>query len=284
MNTSDLKSFNYLENGDVTFSVFDTVKTVNKLDSGIYIASYIQTGTGGQLNIKIDSDTESVQTHNFSDKEKLDNFFISFFNKDVIKKMLELGFNHKAGILFYGKEGTGKSTIIKNYVKQIVEKHNAIVIYIEGINGITAQWEFVSKIRAIQDNPIIVVFEEIDILITRGLEGKLKTCLDGKDSINNCLCFGTTNYINNIPNALKDRPSRFKYSLNIEGLSDEKDIYLILENMIGHIHNPSDIIEFASELNGSTLDVIKQFCIDKIMEIKTHKPNKKKMGFNTEKK
>ena len=30
--TGNLKSFNYLENGKVTFSVFDTVKTVPKLD------------------------------------------------------------------------------------------------------------------------------------------------------------------------------------------------------------------------------------------------------------
>jgi hypothetical protein len=41
MNTSDLKSFHYLENGS-TFSILDTIKTSPKLDTGIYNLAWLE--------------------------------------------------------------------------------------------------------------------------------------------------------------------------------------------------------------------------------------------------
>jgi SpoVK/Ycf46/Vps4 family AAA+-type ATPase len=280
-NTSHLKSFHYLENGEINFSVFDTIKTTSKLDVGTYKVAWVSLPTGGnKLEVKIDTDIETVKMSNFKDKKKLDELFKSFFNKKVAKRINELGFYHKVGVLLYGKQGTGKSTIIKNYCQYAIAKHNAIVLYVNMTRGTVAQWDFVRKIRAIQKNPIIVVIEEMDGALAEGnsTESAFKSYFDGNESIDNCIIFGTTNYIDKIPTALKDRPSRFKYCLEINGIEDESDVYDIMMNMIGDIFEPTEVVDYARELVNSTLDEIKQFCIDKIMDIDSYKVTKK-IGF-----
>jgi SpoVK/Ycf46/Vps4 family AAA+-type ATPase len=281
-NTSDLKSFHYLENGEVSFSILDTVKTEQKLDSGVYTLEYLPYP---EMRVKLDvsTDRETIKIYTFPDKDKLDNLFDSFFNKNVIQKVKDLGFYHKVGVLLYGKEGTGKSTILKSYAYKVLENHNGLVFYFTSNQYVNKCWEFIKKIRAIQDNPIVVIFEEMDMYVQKTSEvpeGYLKTILDGNNSIDNCIILGATNYIDTIPNAIKDRPSRFKYVLNIEGIHSEEEILDILTPMISDICEKAEIKEYAYMLKGETLDLIKQFAMDKIMCLQSYSKNKKSMGFS----
>lgn len=281
-NTSDFKSFHYLENGEVSFSTLDTIKTEQKLDSGVYTLEYLPYP---EMRVKIDvsTDKETIKTYSFPDKDKLDNLFESFFNANVTKKVKELGFYHKVGVLLYGKEGTGKSTIIKSYANKVLENHNGLVFYFTSNQYVNKCWEFIRKIRAIQGNPIVVIFEEMDMYVQKTSEvpeGYLKTILDGNNSIDNCIILGATNYIDSIPKAIKDRPSRFKYVLNIEGIHSEEEILDILLPMISDICEKAEIKEYAYMLKGETLDSIKQFAMDKIMCLQSYSKNKKTMGFS----
>ena len=56
---------------------------------------------------------------------------------------------------------------------------------------------------------------------------------------------------------MKSRPSRFKYSINIEGVQNKDEVVNIISKMIGTLFTPSELNFFADELNGSTLDHIK---------------------------
>lgn len=281
-NTSDFKSFHYLENGEVSFSILDTIKTEQKLDSGVYTLEYLGYP---DMRVKIDvsTDRETIKSYTFPDKDKLDNLFESFFNKNVVQKVKELGFYHKVGVLLYGKEGTGKSTIIKSYAYKVLENHNGLVFYFTSNQYVNKCWEFIRKIREIQDNPIVVIFEEMDMYVQKTPEvpeGYLKTILDGNNSIDNCIILGATNYIDTIPKAIKDRPSRFKYVLNIEGIHSEEEILEILSPMISDICSKDEIKEYSYMLKGETLDSIKQFAMDKIMCLQSYSKNKKTMGFS----
>jgi SpoVK/Ycf46/Vps4 family AAA+-type ATPase len=277
-NTTDLKSFHYLENGDISFSMLDTIKTTKKLDSGVYLLDYIG-HPQYTVVLKTTSDKESVKMYDFDERAVLEGLFDMFFNEDVVAKMGTLGFNHKAGILLYGKEGTGKTTIIKHYANKIVDEHGALVFYLSNASYLKDIWNFVVNVRAIQDNPIVIVMEEIDTFLHDRKEGYLKVMFDGHESIDNCLFMATTNYIDSIPEAMKNRPSRFKYVMPIEGINKEEVIFDILSSMIGDMFEATEIVDFARELKGSTLDFIKQFGLDKIMNLDSYGKKRKKIGF-----
>lgn len=278
MKTSDYKSFAYLENGDINFTQFETIKSTSKLDSGSYKLNYDRYPKD-QVALKVDSDFETAKTHNFSDKNKLDNLFDSFFNKEVLMKIESLGFCHKIGILLHGIEGTGKSTIIKHYCNKAIQENNAIVFHVLcKSEDISKCWEFVQTIRRTQSNPIIVVFDEFDQQMERN-EAYLKTVIDGNMSISNCVFFAATNYLEQIPKAMKERPSRFKYCLNIEGMQVVGDIESVIKPILNDNLSIEEISVISGELKGKTLDYIKQFCFDKLMSIKHFGNNNSKIGF-----
>ena len=276
--TSNIKSFNYLDSGEVTYSTLSTVKTKKTLDSGCYTLTYLDYPQN-RVQVTIDRDVETSKVHKFPQKEKLDKLFAKFFNKKLHKKMVDLGFGHKTGVLMHGKEGTGKTTIMKHYYSQAVEKNNAIVFFVnQNDYKLSHCWEFIVNIREVQNNPIIVVFDEFDQQFPKN-EAYLKTVLDGNLSIDNCIFFASTNYLNNIPDAIKDRESRFKYSIKIEGIHSVENICSIMKNLIGDMFKDDEIKVFAESMKGCTLDKIKQFCIDKIMNLDSEKTTKKKIGF-----
>jgi len=276
-NTSAFKSFHYLEDNTVSYSILDTIETRKQLLPGSYTLKYMD-GDPGYVKISINKNEEKIKLYNFEHKEKIDKFINSFFDKNVSKYIKSFGFLHKAGILLSGKEGGGKTSMIRHYSNNLIKSHNAIVFYISSTYGFTMVWEFLQNIRKIHKNPIIIVIDEIDEYV-HNYEAFLKNALDGNNSIDYSLVFATTNYIHKIPDALKSRPSRFKYSLTIGGLENHDDIEDIMQKILIQKFSKREIKAFAAGLVGETLDSIKQFCLDKIMDLDIEKINNKTIGF-----
>ena len=279
-NTSHIKSFQYLENGDVKTHIFETIKSSKTLDPGFYHLSY--NVMDKEIILKSTTCNELLQVYNFTNKELIDKAFESFFSNAVKMKMQSLGILHKLGILFHGIEGTGKSTIIKHYAQRLINEHNGIVIYFNEKTNILETWQFVEDLRKIQTTPIMVIFEEIDLNLSgyNNCEGSLKRIFDGDKSIDNCLFMASTNYFDRIPDAIKNRSSRFKYVLNIENIQCLETIKSLVTHFIGDLFDKNKIEDFSVDLMGETLDNIKHFCIDKIMTLqKFPKKEEKKIGF-----
>lgn len=277
MQTDSYKSFSYLENGDVLFSIFDTIESRSTLKPGSYVLDY-EAYPHNKIVLKYMPAGESHSPLPFHKDEEIRSELKQFYNPDVVLTMKELGFLRKLGILFYGKEGTGKSSILSGYCRELISTQNAIVFYLTNPYYLDKKWEFITQIRGIQDNTIILYLDELDTMMGDGI-GTLKSILDSYLSIDNFMCFATTNHIDKIPDSIAKRLSRFKYNLEITGIDSVDVIESIIIKLLTGRYPNNDFKSWASDLKGSTLDEVKQFCLDKIMNLSREKVDKKTIGF-----
>jgi len=272
--SSHFKSFHYLENGEVNYSNFETIKSIEFLETGTYLLKWLDYPANRVQINKIEL-KENLLMFNWRNKEIIDKVINGYFE---YKKVSELGLIHKLGVLFYGQEGTGKSSIIKRYCKQLIDTSNALVFYIEySEHHLKDIWDFVVQLRQSHINPFVIVMDEIDVFASK--EALLKAILDGHLSIDNSIFFGSTNYIDLIPDAIKKRPSRFKYTIEIGGINSEQEIFEIITNTFKNIFKEQDVKNYAIELRGKTIDEIKHFCIDKMFEFDQINKGKRRIGF-----
>ena len=280
-NTTDFKSFNYQEDGTISFSILATKFSTSLLTPGIYDLKTIYNYTSLITKLQESNITEDFELNiPQKKKKKIQTIYDTFYCKENKTKINNLGYNHKTGILLYGKQGTGKTSILKKYFKKAVEEQNAIVFNITSLEYFGSNWEFIKGIRKIQDNPIIIFMDEFeDIFEKYKSEDLVKRAMDGFDSIDNCFFMLTTNYIDKIPDTIKNRPSRVKYSIEIEGIQEEILISNFLRESFEKINFTYDFSKNIKDLKGSTIDDLKQFVIDKILDIETLNNKSKKIGF-----
>lgn len=270
-----IRSFTYYENGDITYSPHNTICSSEKLLPGFYNVMY------DDYNDKYfitRAEVNSIKPFNFDKKEIIDKYVDTLLSENHQNTLKELNILNKGGILLYGKEGTGKSTICKYYADKYIKENNAIVIYAQS-DHFGMCWNFIKTLRNVHpDSFFIVILEELDnYLKVSGGEEVLKKILDGNLSINNVLLFATTNYIEDIPNAIINRPSRFKYVLEIGVIKSEEDVLEIATNILKHI--PYDKDKLLKDCINQTLDYIQQYCLNILFNLENLKVNNKKISF-----
>lgn len=282
-NTTNIKSFHYLEDGSIDFSIMATRFSTKKLNSGVYDLRVMQTNSGAQISLKVNNTEENFnQDISFYFDDKLVKIYKSFFDANIKQKINTLGYNHKLGVILYGKQGTGKTSMFKKYFKQAVVENGAIVFNITHFDNFGSMWDFIKDIRKIQDNPIVLFLDECEGLFSYNYdqEAAVKKALDGFDSIDNCLFMMATNYIDKVPETIKNRPSRVKYCIEVNGLEDEKVIGKFLKDSFDKVELDYDFSKEVKDMKGQTLDELKTYVLDRIMDIEpsvNEKPNK--VGF-----
>jgi hypothetical protein len=110
----------------------------------------------------------------------------------------------------------------------------------------------------------------------------IKSILDGALSIDNFMCMAATNYIDKIPDAIKHRLSRFKFSIEVKGIDDPEVVKAVISTLLKDIAVPQDVEKWVKELKTPTIDEVKQFCLDKIMDLPTEKSEARSIGFKYE--
>jgi predicted AAA+ superfamily ATPase len=269
------KNYVYLENGYVNYEEKEVISTSRLLQPGLYELKYMYSP---HYRVFI----EKLEIRNTNQKIKLTNInyiediFKNFIDDEKVNKLRSINIENRFGILLYGEAGTGKSSIIYD----LISRTDTISFTISNKKEeeIKECWDVICRIRKSQDTKIIVIFDEFDEYMHS--EGIIKQIMDGQYSIDNCLFLMSTNYIDNIPATIKDRPSRCKYKIKIEGVYDLDFIKSIIEKLE---LSDSEIEKYANELKGKTIDEIKEFCIDRILNLKEFKSNSNKIGFQNRK-
>lgn len=194
----------------------------------------------------------------------------SFLSDRTMETYRELKVTHKMGLLFYGKQGTGKTSTCMLIMKNLVDRYGALCLDCTG-KGLGDILSIISQIRRYQNNPLVIFIDEFDHALSGNEEGYL-TFLDGTDSVNNLIVIGCTNYIDKIPDRVKERKSRIKHMYNIDSLPLE--IYKeYLTDRVPKM-DASELAQFAylASEKGLTIDQLKHALIDyKIENIQIEK-------------
>lgn len=134
----------------------------------------------------------------------LDKEIEAFGGKKEIYK--EVGADYKRGILLYGGAGNGKTSFIKHLLHR--KKKDAICVLIDSNDDTIGFMEVMAKEESIKDTLKIVVLEDIDGMSNQ-VRSYLLNFLDGIHTMHNFIFIATTNFIEKVDVALKERPSRF---------------------------------------------------------------------------
>lgn len=127
------------------------------------------------------------------------------------------GFLHRRGYLLYGTQGTGKSSIVWQVAKDVVDRGGIVFVcdnpkfFAKGL----------SVFRDVETKrPIVCVFEDIDAIISKYGESEILSLLDGDSQIDRVINIATTNYPEKLDKRIVSRPRRFDRVYKIEVPSD----------------------------------------------------------------
>lgn len=234
---------------------------LNKLEPGVYKLGDVGNMFSGAIPYfsYIENKDKLIKFEKGVMKEFLDSTK-EFFSEKTINAYKELEIIHKIGYIFYGKPGSGKTSLCFLAMQELVKNSNAICIDCTDMKLNFVQF-VIKSIRAHQNNPICIFYDEFDFSI-RHHEESFLPFLDGNDSVEDLIFIGCTNYINKIPDRIKNRKSRIKECFSIDALPIE--IYEeYLKNKLSK-HKNEEIYKFAflAEEAKLTIDQLKNALID----------------------
>ena len=119
----------------------------------------------------------------------------------------QLGYLHRRGYLFYGKQGGGKSSLIHQVVTGVVAAGN-VAFFCEKPRYFIKCLTLFRKVEP--DRPLVCVFEDIDSTIEEFGENLLLQWLDGNQQVDHAVNLASTNYPEKLDRRIIARPRRFE--------------------------------------------------------------------------
>ena len=227
-----------------------TSKTIKKLLPGLY---KVGSDNYGYFYEKEYLDTSELIRFPDSVADIVINEFGSFWDKK--EKYTNRGEPHKRGFLLWGPPGGGKTCTTSFIIQDFIKDGN--VIFIFGYDLLNALRSF----RSIEPNrKVLIVMEDIDSLIKdRHEEQAVLEFLDGSIQHSNTIVIATTNYPEELPDRIINRPSRFDRIAYV-GCPSYEDRVLYLTKKSKSLSKPQ-IKGWAKETNGWTLAHLKELIL-----------------------
>jgi hypothetical protein len=127
-------------------------------------------------------------------------------------RFARLGFAHRRGYLFYGKQGCGKSSLIHQLIGRIVGAGHVAFFCAHPMWFRTA----LARFREVEPaRPIVCVFEDIDATIKYYGDSELLQLLDGNAQVDKVVNLASTNYPERLDRRIIARPRRFDRLIKI---------------------------------------------------------------------
>jgi transitional endoplasmic reticulum ATPase len=149
-----------------------------------------------------------------------------FFDSRALYK--EFAVPWKRGIILHGVPGNGKTISIKALINYLTERDDPIPsLYVKSFenkcNGPQASVKDIFD-HARKMAPCLLVFEDLDSLVSKDVRSYFLNEVDGLDSNDGILMIGSTNHLNSLDPAISKRPSRFdrKYQFKVPSFAERE--------------------------------------------------------------
>lgn len=246
-------NYNY-QVGDTDVYVFNHPTSGSELDTlppGTYVYQEDRYPLPERLVPFEFRDDAFVKTN--SNTEILTNVVQTFLSKEDVYRKLNI--LYKMGILLYGPAGTGKTSLIRNVVKEHIPS-DSIVFIINTEDLPSVQFSKVIK-DTLKSRLKVFVFEEFTHYTKNPNDmEQILSFLDGEMSLDKSLVFATTNYPEELPGNIVQRPSRFDKLIKI-GKPTVEERKLLLNHYLQKEATDEEV-RLTDDL---TADAIKQVCL-----------------------
>lgn len=203
---------------------FFNYKSIPSIESGLYSIVYSQDNGFGVS--KMDYKSEDYYVLPSLPHEEIISDIQKFWNSK--EQYAKYNITHKRGIILHGEPGGGKTSLIYLLIEEM-KKYNGICVYFDSPKTWVGVANLIRKIES--DRPILCIIEDIDGIIEDFGEEIFLNFLDGLNQISNIVYVATTNNLKDIPDRIKDRPSRFDKKYEVKKPTPE-DRRVYFEHMI----------------------------------------------------
>jgi len=225
-------------------------KTIETLPPGLYKASEDQYGTFFSKE-HLDM-SELIRFPDSIADTVIDEFEIFWKMKG---RYLDRGEPHKRGFLLWGPPGGGKTCTVSFIIKDFIAQGNIVFVFNYNLMGALSSFKNIEPNRK-----VLVVMEDIDSLIKdRHEEQAVLEFLDGSIQHSNTIVIATTNYPEDLPDRIINRPSRFD-RVSYVGVPSYNDRILYLTKKSKSLSKPQ-IKGWAKETDAWTLAHLKELII-----------------------
>lgn len=225
-------------------------KTTKILPSGAYELNQDQFGRIFINPMDVKSD-ELINLPNTASNTII-NEVNQFWSGETRKMFDHFNLVYKRGILMHGKPGTGKTSTSMMVIKEVI-KLGGVVFFNPPVQIIK---EVAIKLQKMNPNTkILVIWEEFDSLCD---SATMLSILDGELQVDNIVYLATTNYINRIPERIKNRPSRFSSVYEV-GYPNEETRRIYLVHKLSDLD--LDIEQWVKLTDGLSIDHLKDLIV-----------------------
>jgi hypothetical protein len=144
-----------------------------------------------------------------------------FFSPETKALFKSLSVPYKRGIILHGVPGNGKTISVKALITHLMQlKEPVPALYVKSIvDKCAGEQKSIQTIfkYARRSAPCLLIFEDLDSLVTDEVRSYFLNEVDGLDSNDGILMIGSTNHLEKLDSAVTKRPSRFdrKYAFRL---------------------------------------------------------------------
>ena len=183
-------------------------KTQKSLSDGVYRIKMVN---GEIVFYKTEINVDDLLTFPDSMSDKILKEIDDFWSKSEAFK--KFGFLHRRGYLLYGPAGGGKTSLVQQILKKIIDL-KGVVFLVDNPMLLGLGLAMFREVEPTRN--VVCVFEDLDSIIDTHGEDAILSILDGEMQIDKVLNIATTNYPEKLDKRLVGRPRRFDRVMKIE--------------------------------------------------------------------